>query len=80
VGFLLSSSLTRLPSDLEAKTSYTAAERICQRETSTHPVTVSGVVIARRPGNVVRGVGRRPAESAIPTAPEEVTEPLKTSV
>jgi hypothetical protein len=29
---------------------------------------------------VVRRVGRRPAESAIPTAPEEVTEPLKISV
>ena len=51
-----------------------------KRETYTHLVTLSGGVIARRPGNEVRRVGRRPAERAIPTAPEEVTEPLKISV
>ena len=36
-------------------------------------------MIARRPGNIVCKVGRRPEESAVPTA-REVTESLKISV
>jgi hypothetical protein len=43
-------------------------------------VTLSGGVIARRPGNPVCKVGHRPGESAIPTAPEEGTEPLRINV
>ena len=47
--------------------------------TKTYLVTLSGRVIGRRPGNTVCKVGRQPAESAIPTAPEEVTELSKIS-
>jgi len=46
----------------------------------TYLVTSSGGVIARRPGNARCRAGRGPPESAIPTAPEEFTEPLKRRV
>jgi len=81
VGFLLSSSLTRLPSDLEAKNDRIQKQKVVTKGRAwTYLVTLSGGVIVRRPGNAVFKAGRRPAESAIPTAPEEVTEPLKISV
>ena len=36
--------------------------------------------MARRPGNTVLGSWRGPAESARPTAPEDLIEPLKMGV